>query len=107
MFIVAENITAADFIVFAALAPWFSQLNDFQKLELPNAFRWIDHIQHLPGMLEQVQAKGVFTTFPDENAEGPSKSELKKLAKMQAAADKKAAKKAGTGAEEQKKDPKQ
>ena len=45
-------------------------------------------------MLEQVQAKGIFTTFPDENAEGPSKSELKKLAKMQAAADKKAAKKA-------------
>ena len=26
MFIVSENITAADFIVFSALAPWFSKL---------------------------------------------------------------------------------
>ena len=82
MFIVSENITAADFIVFAALAPWYSKLADHAKLALPNAFRWIDHIQHLPGMLHQVQAKGIFTSFPDENAEGPSKAELKRLAKL-------------------------
>ena len=54
MFVVSENITAADFIVFAALAPWFSQLKDHEKLALPHAFRWIDHIQNLPGMLHQV-----------------------------------------------------
>ena len=54
MFVVSENFTAADFIVFAALAPWFSTLKDHEKLALPNAFRWIDHIQNLPGMLQQV-----------------------------------------------------
>lgn len=34
-------------------------------------------------------------TFPDESTEPPSKAQLKKLAKLQEAADKKAAKKAG------------
>ena len=57
MFLVGENITAADVIVFAALAPYFSQLSADEKFAMPNAFRWIDHIQHLPGMYEQVQAK--------------------------------------------------
>ena len=40
-------------------------------------------MQHLPGMLEQVQRKGIFTTFPDLEAEGsgPSKRQLKKAAK--------------------------
>ena len=55
MFVVSENITAADVVVFAALAPYFSsEINDMQKVELGHAFRWIDHIQHLPGMLHQV-----------------------------------------------------
>lgn len=48
-------------------------------------------------MLEQVQAKQLFTTFPDAatESEGPSKSQLKKLAKAQALKDKKAGKPAG------------
>ena len=86
MFLVSTNITAADIVVFAALVPYFAtELKDFEKIQLSNAFRWIDHIQHLPGLLDQVQAKGLFVTFPDENAEPPSKAQLKKLAKMQAA----------------------
>ena len=46
MFLVSENITAADIIVFASLAPFFSdpELKDFEKMALPHAFRWIDHI---------------------------------------------------------------
>jgi hypothetical protein len=41
-------------------------------------------------MIEQVEALGLFVSFPNENAEGPSKSELKKLAKEQWKKDKKA-----------------
>lgn len=45
MFLVGENITAADVAVFAALAPLFStELQGYEKFALPNAFRWIDHI---------------------------------------------------------------
>lgn len=75
MFVVSTNITAADIVVFTALAPFFAhELKDFEKIALAHVFRWIDHIQHLPGLLEQVQAKGLFTSFPDENAEPPSKA---------------------------------
>ena len=44
MFLVSENITAADVVALASLSPYFSQLNDFEKMDLPHAFRWIDHI---------------------------------------------------------------
>ena len=86
MFLVGEGITAADLVIFSALAPLFSgELQGFEKFALPHAFRWIDHVQHLPGLLEQVQRKGLFTTFPDLDAEGsgPSKRQLKKMAKAQ------------------------
>ena len=48
-------------------------------------------------MLEQVQSKGIFTDFPDLSPEAaaPSKSQLKKLAKLQATKDAKAGKNAG------------
>lgn len=86
MFLVSTNITVADIVIFAALAPYFAnELKDFEKIQLANVFRWIDHIQHLPGLHEQVKAKNLFTSFPDENAEPPSKAQLKKLAKLQAA----------------------
>lgn len=48
---------------------------------MPHAFRWLDHVQHLPGIWEQVQAKGLVVSFPDENAQPPSNKQLKKLAK--------------------------
>ena len=53
MFLVGESITAADLVIFSALAPLFSgELQGFEKFALPHAFRWIDHVQHLPGLLE-------------------------------------------------------
>jgi len=52
MFLVGDNISAADIVVFSALAPLFSGLQGHEKMALPHAFRWVDHIQHLPGMLE-------------------------------------------------------
>lgn len=52
MFLVGTTITVADIVVFAHLAEHFAGLKDFEKLQLPHAFRWIDHIQHLPGMLD-------------------------------------------------------
>lgn len=81
--------------MFAHAAKHFAGLPDHEKLSLPHAFRWLDHMQHLPGMLELVHQKQLFVPFPDEFAEGPSKAQLKKLAKMQEAAAKKEAKKAG------------
>jgi glutathione S-transferase len=55
MFLVSTNITAADIVVFSALAHYFAtELKDYEKITLANAFRWIDHIQHLPGLLSQV-----------------------------------------------------
>ena len=85
MFLVGESVSAADVVVFAALAQLFSQeLQGYEKFALPHAFRWLDHVQHLPGMLEQVSAKNLLTAFPNAatDAEGPSKSQLKKLAKQ-------------------------
>jgi glutathione S-transferase len=74
IFISGMNISAADIILFAHIAKYFSALPDFEKINLPHTFRWIDHMQHLPGMLEQIKNKSLFTTFPDESAEGPSKA---------------------------------
>ena len=65
-------------------------MSDYEKIQLPHVFRWVDHVQHLPGMLEQVKRNNLFVTFPDEqNAQPPSKSQLKKMAKAQAAKEKK------------------
>ena len=53
MFLVSTNITAADIVVFSALASYFAkELKDYEKIALPNVFRWLDHIQHLPGLLQ-------------------------------------------------------
>lgn len=52
MFLVGENITAADVLLLAAVAPHFSALTADEKKAMPHAFRWVDHVQHLPGMLE-------------------------------------------------------
>lgn len=52
LFMCGLSITAVDFVVFAHLAAHFSKLDDASKMALPNTFRWIDHIQNLPGMRE-------------------------------------------------------
>jgi aminoacyl tRNA synthase complex-interacting multifunctional protein 1 len=54
MFLVGHSITAADILAHAHLAEYFVGLQDYEKLQLPNTFRWIDHIQHLPGLLEDI-----------------------------------------------------
>ena len=74
MFIVGQNITAADIIVHFNVAGHFKDLIDFQKIELAHAFRWLDHIQHLPGIAEIVNSMGLFVSFPNENAPEPSKA---------------------------------
>jgi glutathione S-transferase len=52
MFLCGLSISAADIVVFSHIAKYFSALSDFEKMNLPHAFRWIDHVQHLPGLLE-------------------------------------------------------
>jgi hypothetical protein len=81
MFLVGHAITAADVIAHAHVADYFVGLPAYEQIQLPNAFRWLDHIQHLPGMLEQVTQRGLFVEFPDEHAQAPSKGQLKKSKK--------------------------
>lgn len=81
MFLVGHSITAADILAHVHVAEYFAQLPAYEQIQFPNTFRWIDHIQHLPGMLEQVQSRGLFVAFPDENAQAPSKGQLKKAKK--------------------------
>ena len=103
MFLVGSNITAADIITCLYIAPYFKELMDFQKIALCHAFRWIDHVQHLPGLDDLIQSLGLFVTFPDESQSEPSKAQLKKLEKIKAAKAKKEEKKAGGAPAEDKK----
>lgn len=97
MFLVGMNITAADIVIHLRVASHFRGLPDLEKKEVPHAFRWVDHVQHLPGMLEIVQNLGLFVSFPSEKEEQLSKAQLKKLAKGQY----KKEQKAGGGAQEE------
>lgn len=81
MFLVGQFVTAADLVAFIMLASHWSKLPDYNKMQQPNCFRWVDHIQHLPGMIEIVNDKALFVSFPDENSAVLSKAQLKKLAK--------------------------
>lgn len=93
MFLVSYNITAADIYAYAHIVSHVQNLQDFEKLDQNNLFRWIDHIQHLPGIAKFVLENHLSVSFPDENAKGPSKRELKKMAKKQAAKENKGGKK--------------
>ena len=95
MFLVGTNVTAADIITCLYVAPYFKDLIDYQKIELCHAFRWIDHIQHLPGLDDLINSLGLFVSFPDTSQGKPSASQLKKLAKIEAAKKKKEEKAAG------------
>lgn len=75
MFLVGLSVTAADVTVLAFLLSYFQNLSDLEKTQqLPHAFRWLDHVQHLPGLLEQVQTLSLFVEFPDENVQPISKA---------------------------------
>ena len=78
MFLVGHSITAADIFALTSLLEHWGTLSDFEKIQLPHTFRWLDHVQHLPGLFEQVQRRGLLVGVPDENAKAPSSSQLKK-----------------------------
>lgn len=44
MFLVGQNISVADIVAHLKVASHFRGLLGFQKMELPHAFRWLDHI---------------------------------------------------------------
>jgi aminoacyl tRNA synthase complex-interacting multifunctional protein 1 len=90
MFLVGYNITAADIFTYAHVVEHVQGLKDFEKVQQNNLFRWVDHIQSLPGISKFAEQTHMIVSFPDENAKGPSKRELKKLAKKQAQTDGKA-----------------
>jgi hypothetical protein len=79
MFVVGKTITAADICLFALAGPHFAKMDDREKNDtFPHAFRWIDHIQHLPGMLDLVKMRNILTSFPEDVAP-LTKSQLKKM----------------------------
>lgn len=88
MFLVGKSISVADIFVFAALAHHWSQMEDKSKVALPNTFRWLDHIQHLPGIWDQVQEAQLATSFPGPIKELSAK-ELQKQKKKDEAQKKK------------------
>lgn len=103
MFVVGKSITAADICLFAVAGPHFAKMEDREKNEtFPHAFRWIDHIQHLPGMLELVNMRNIFTSFPEDVAP-LTKSQLKKMQKIKEAQEKKANKKKSKSKSKEKK----
>lgn len=44
MFLVGHSISAADITVLAHVLEYFNGLSDYEKIQLPHAFRWIDHV---------------------------------------------------------------
>lgn len=107
MFLVSFNITAADIFAYAHVVRHVQALSDLDKLAQNNLFRWIDHLQHLPGIDKFSKEHGLEVSFPDESAKQLSKSELKKLAKKQYNADKKAGKQEAHKGDKEKKPQKQ
>lgn len=83
MFLVTHNITAADILAYAHVVHYVQGLTDADKLAKNNLFRWVDHLQHLPGISEYAETHNLIVTFPDENTKAVSKRELKKMAKKQ------------------------
>jgi len=94
-FLVGRHVTAADLIVVMPILKKLSVTPDHEKLQNANVFRWADHIQNLPGIKAEVEKADIFVSFPDSNAKPPTKSELKRLAKMKALQEKKQNKKDG------------
>lgn len=84
MYLVGFNITAADIFAYAHIVHFVQKMQDFEKIASNNLFRWVDLLQHLPGLNKYAENHNLFVTFPDEGAKQPSKSQLKKMAKMQA-----------------------
>jgi glutathione S-transferase len=88
MFMIGQSITAADILVLLNVAKYFikdekeKDIENYLKMQNPHVFRWLDHVQHLPGMCEQVESLGLFVSFPDLTSTEPSKAMLKKLEKL-------------------------
>ena len=53
-FVIGHHITAADLVLMMPVLTEFAVMADFNKLQHPNLFRWINHIQHLPGIREEI-----------------------------------------------------
>ncbi|CAI2369603.1 unnamed protein product [Moneuplotes crassus] len=98
VFVATYNITAADIYAYAHIAEHVKGFDDLKKLEYSNLFRWLDHIQHLPGLDKFAIEHSLFVEFPDENAKPLSKSEMKKLAKEKYKKEQKEAKAAAKAA---------
>jgi len=106
MFVVGKSITVADITLFSTMIQYWHSLDVEAKLAKPHCFRWIDHVQHLPGMWDQIQARNLSVEFPvEEEKEELSKAQQKKLDKAKWAADQKANKAAGGAPEEKKSGP--
>lgn len=50
-FLVGNNITVADLVVYVSTHSWMLKSESVDRLEFVNLVRWFDHIQHLPGIV--------------------------------------------------------
>lgn len=125
-YLVGHNITAADIFAYAYVVNYTKGLTKEQFLEYGNLFRWVDQIQHFPGINAFVVANNLLidsiadptplpvtskesTNEEDKTEETPklSKKQLKKLAKKEAREQYKAEKAGKDGKPEEDKQAKQ
>ena len=55
-------------------------MNSKEKIKYCHAFRWLDHIQHLPVLDEIIKSRGYFITFPSKDDPQEEAKEGKKKA---------------------------
>ena len=104
MYLVGFNITAADIFAYAHIVHHVQKMQDFEKIEKNNLFRWVDLLQHLPGLSQYAETHNLVVSFPDEGAKPISKSQQKKLDKLKS---KKEGKEQGKQDKKEKKEKKQ
>jgi len=78
MFLVTNHITLADIVVLTHLLTYMKGLDVETLLKHSHAFRWIDHVQHLPGIWEQVVGKGLVVPFPKLQIKQEEAKDVKK-----------------------------
>jgi aminoacyl tRNA synthase complex-interacting multifunctional protein 1 len=51
VFVIGNDISVADLVLYSQLHALVESLNDRQRLAIPNVVRWFDNIQHLPQLI--------------------------------------------------------
>ena len=79
VYLVGPCITAADIIVYAYVVRYAQKMQDFEKYAKCNLFRWVNHLQSLPGLSQCAKKCGIKVSFPNKKYENLSKRMLRKM----------------------------